>query len=103
MSIGLAIIGITSLIGAVWIVYHIIIPLIDAIAYSIGFTIFEILHIKVGKGIRHPIKVIIYILKNFMNGFITRTCDFGTTQHVKTDKWKWKPYFHYERLDKEKS
>ena len=91
---------ITSIIGFAWIVYHIFFPLLDAIVFSIGFTIFKLLHVIPRKGVRHPKRLLIYIVKSFIDGFITRTCRYGTMVQSKTDSWVWKPYFHYERISK---
>jgi len=99
MSIESIFLTVTSIIGVAWIVYYILFPLLDAVMYSIGFTIFKFLHIIPSKGFRHPLRVLKYTIKSFIDGFITRTCGYGTTVESKTDKWIWKPYFHYERRD----
>lgn len=100
MSIQIILICTTSLIGCVWIFYNFIIPIADAITFSIGYTIFKLLHIIPSKGFRHPIRVLIYVFKSFIDGFITRTCGYGTTVESRTNKWIWKPYFHYKRISK---
>ena len=100
MSIESMFLTITSIIGFAWIVYHIFFPLVDAIIFSIGFTIFKFLHIVPSKGVRHPIRLLMYLVKSFIDGFITKTCRYGTTVQSKSDEWIWKPYFNYERISK---
>lgn len=100
MSIEMILLYITSLIGVVWLVYNFLIPILDGIVFASGYTIFELLRIIPGKVIRHPVGVSIFILKTFINGFIIRTCEYGTTTQIKNDKWIWKPYFSYKRISK---
>jgi hypothetical protein len=99
MSIELYFIAVTSIIGVAWITYYILFPLIDGIIFSLGFTIFKILNIDPSKAVKHPLILFKYIIKNFIHGFIEKTCYYDTLVQCKTETWVWKPYFHYERRD----
>ncbi len=100
MSIESYFITITAIIGVAWIVYYILFPLIDGIIFAFGFTIFYILNLDPSKAVKHPLILFKYIIKYFILGFITKTCDYDTLVQCKTDTWIWKPYFHYKRIDK---
>jgi len=100
MNIETIILYITSLVGCAWIFYNFVIPIVDAILFSIGYTIFNIIHLSKVKIVKNPPRFIWYVVKVFSRGFINRTCDFGTLESSKTSKWIWKPYFHYERISK---
>ena len=98
MDIGIVLLGILCGIGSVWVVRVLLIPLCDVIVFSIGYTIFRVIHLSLTKIIKRPDRFIGFVIISFLRGFIKRTCDFGTLESSKTSKWIWKPYFHYERI-----
>lgn len=98
MDVGTILIWTACFIGCLWIMWNLIIPLADAVVFSIGYTIFNVIHLSFTKIIRRPHLYVWFVVKSFLKGIVKRTCDIGTLELSKTSKWIWKPYFHYEKI-----
>ena len=98
MDMTFVLLGILCGVGSVWVIWNVLIPVGDAIIFSVGYTIFRVIHLSLTQIIKRPDRFIRFVVRVFLRGFINRICDFGTLESSKTSKWIWKPYFHYERI-----
>lgn len=92
------IILILAIIGTLYIGRYFLIPLADAIIFSIGYTFFFLWQLSIKKVLKHPLSFIKFFMQTAFKGFLLR-CDWGEVQQVKQGKHIWKPYFHYEGFD----
>lgn len=81
--------------GTMSILRNVVIPIIDALLFAIGGTIFYLLHIKITTVIKHPFLFLSDIVKIFVHHVI------NTSTYKRTsDYWIWEPYFHYRRRER---
>ncbi len=82
-------------IGIIFFIVCVVIPLLDALAYGLGYAVFHILCTNRQKAMNHPLKYIFIIVKWYIVGTVDRMCGFGIIEKYKIGKKEWKPYFHY--------
>lgn len=72
-----------------------IIPILDAVLYGMGYTIFNIRCTNRNKAINAPLRYVIVVMKWYIIGFGERLI-YGTTGTHTIGNKRWRPYFHYK-------
>ena len=90
------VIGFFAAIGIIIVLVRVVIPLIDALLYGLGYTIFNILCTNRKKALSKPHRYVITVLKWYIIGVTERFCGYGTTEKITYGKKEWIPYFHYK-------
>ena len=85
-----------ALIGVIVVIIWVVIPLVDALLYGAGYTIFKILCTNRKKALSKPHRYVIIVLKWYMIGVNERFCGYGTTEKITYGNKEWRPYFHYK-------
>lgn len=81
--------------GTMSILRNVVIPIIDAMLFAMGGTIFYLLHIRPMTAIKHPFLFISNVLKVFLY-HLANTSTYKRT----SDYWVWEPYFHYRSRER---
>ena len=84
-----------TLIGVIVVIMWVVIPLVDALLYGAGYTIFNILCTNRKKALSKPHRYVITVIKWFIIGFGERLI-YGTTGTHTIGNKIWRPYFHYK-------
>lgn len=92
------IIFILAFLGSIVVGKDVLIPLLDAIIFSIGYTFFFLWQLNLKKVLKNPLLTTKLFIQLALKGFLIR-CDWGEVQEIKKGKRIWKPYFHYEGFD----
>ena len=85
-----------AVIGIIVVIMWVVIPLIDALLYGAGYTIFNILCTNRKKALSKPHRYVITVLKWYITGVIERFCGCGVTEKITCGIKEWAPYFHYK-------
>ena len=85
-----------SIFGSIGFFIFIIWPLVDAILYAIGHTIFIFKTLNKNKVIKRPFYAIYYLLKEgLFKGIVDRLFSRWETTAISAKGINWKPYFHF--------
>jgi uncharacterized membrane-anchored protein len=96
------ILEILAIIGAITVVYYVINPIFDVLLFALGYWIAKMMGADWSKVKNHPFKAGQFVLyKWFLEGIGINLDAVGKITQIKMgNRLIWKPYFHYEWIDK---
>lgn len=94
------IVKIFAAIGAIWVGWNIVWPLMDALFYAIGYTLFMWVSTdwRAGKWWQRPHRAAWFLFLRWpIKSFWERMTDFGTVTDIRHGNWHWQPYCHIRK------
>jgi len=89
-------------IGITTIVYFILLPTLKMLFYATGYTGLMLHNTNWEKAKHAPVKFIFAVFRWFWRGIVDHFMPIGKITQVSSGNWIYKPYFHYEKKNKDK-